>query len=56
MATLPTWLEESLQCPVTGEKLTRETADGRPVYVARPDGGEPVQYAIDNGVPVLVPK
>ncbi len=55
MVALPNWLEESLQCPVTGEKLTRETAGGRPVYVARPDGGEPVQYDIDNGVPVLVP-
>ncbi len=56
MAALPTWLEENLQCPVTGEKLTKETSDGRHVYVARPEGGDPVYYDIDNGVPILLQK
>ena len=55
MSPLPTWLEQRLQCPATGAPLEKQTREGAAVYVARPDGGEPVYYEIDNGVPVLVP-
>ncbi len=56
MTPLPSWLETQLRCPQTGVKLVQETRDGRPVYVARPEGGEPRVYEIDNGVPVLLPR
>lgn len=54
MASLPSWLEEQLQCPVTGVRLTRETVAGRQVYAARGEGMEPIYYEIDNGVPILL--
>lgn len=56
MTRVPSWLEEHLQCPQTGVPLVEEIHEGRAVYVARPGGGDPLYYDIDNGVPVLLPQ
>lgn len=54
MTPLPSWLEQRLQCPATGEPLERQIREGADVYVARPEGSAAVYYEIDNGVPVLL--
>jgi len=56
MTALPQWLQQSLRCPVTGERLSPETRGGAEVLVARPAGGEPLVYEVEGGVPVLLPR
>lgn len=55
MTELPQWLKDSLRCPRTGVPLVEEPADGGARLIARPEGGEPIRYEVDNGVPILLP-
>ena len=42
-----------LRCPVTGSALTQEGEEL--VSTAPAEGGEPVRYGIEDGIPLLLP-
>ncbi|MEN8581199.1 hypothetical protein B1A87_012170 [Arthrobacter sp. KBS0703] len=42
-----------LRCPVTGSALTQEGEEL--VSTAPADNGEPMRYAIEDGIPLLLP-
>jgi uncharacterized protein YbaR (Trm112 family) len=42
-----------LRCPVTGSTLTQEGEEL--VSTAPAEGGEPVRYGIEDGIPLLLP-